>query len=1244
VEPSLAWTPLTKNFGSINVGSSSSTQTFTLTNSGTASATGCSAPSLTNTTDFTINTDNCGTADLAGSSATCTVIVQANPTTSGAKTATLSRTCSFGGTASTTTDQIVVTGAAPSLAWSPLTNDFGDVDVGSSSSDQTFTLTNSGAATATGCSAPIITDTTNFTIATDNCGTANLASGAATCTVLIHGNPTTLGAHATTLSRTCTFGGTAATTSNQIILNGTTSYVPTVAITAPDAGTYLEASALTTLAISGTCSESGRDVVLSGAADSTVTCTAGHTWSTTVDVSGKADGTLTFYADHDDSLGTAAVQASRAFVKDTTAPTFTASEMSLNGGVSPSLSIYIPVAFGAVDDGAPITNYCLKYNSTTAPVAADSCWISITPTASYSANVNFRLGFAAGSYSVYAWAKNASGLISSLTNSGAGTDAQDKASITFSPVLPPSLINVSASSADGSVNLTVSAGGDVYVKWNASSSGSLAATPISVYYTTDDTNYTEVATSLANAPGSGCTITGAETGCYKWASGAPTSSYFRVRVGAIDTNGRLSYQTTQPLNIGTTLRVIAGSTDPGTGGSATAAIFVTPELNQGWQDPGSFIVSTSGVVYFADSVRGILKVDPSDGVQNLIIPATPSTTAVDGAVPGTATVRNVYRLSFDSQGRVLMFDYDRIRRYDPVANTVTTIIGGGGSTAATVAPLSLQIDPAYYSGWPLLFFGTPDGKIYFQSQNYNYVTIADYRLRIYDPVTDLVTSLTFSGTGDAYDPAQDITLCGAYGMGATYNPVSGALLQIILKSNHNLTGCQDSGDHFPFMAINPTTGVSSGPHPAGTSYSDNFNVGADGKLYLIDRISGTVKQYDSSTRVFTTILGVYTSPGVCADGTTATACQIDVSDFYADANGVFYFFERGKIRTIDQNGKVQTVMGSGFTAGDGGLATSARLGSITDVKLWNDGSVDKVVLTDQSEYRIREFDIDGNIQTLAGNGSHGHPNTTAAAAGQPIAVNDNSSVSILHIQVDPTAGTIYSSARINNYISKIDRSTGKWVDIVGGGATNFYSASADGKLGNEIYLNGYSPAMLGFDGTHLLTAIDKYLTVSMMKIYAVTDGTQTAFAGVSGSTDTTFSADGTAGTSTTVPLTQDPVQSAIWDAYASRWVFNSQYSDANVIRTLVVGGNIGTIATLSKTPSSFTYRHDASNNLIYYCGSSDNKLYKYNITTSTNTALTWPIVKMKCTGKDMVYSSSRGTLIFPFTQDGIGGVAEYINP
>jgi hypothetical protein len=97
--------PLAYEFGPVAVNALSRSVSFTFKNTGTAPATGCSAPmkSGANPSDFSIESDECSTMDLAPN-ATCSVTVAAKPTAAGAKTMTLSRECAEGGTASTTAD------------------------------------------------------------------------------------------------------------------------------------------------------------------------------------------------------------------------------------------------------------------------------------------------------------------------------------------------------------------------------------------------------------------------------------------------------------------------------------------------------------------------------------------------------------------------------------------------------------------------------------------------------------------------------------------------------------------------------------------------------------------------------------------------------------------------------------------------------------------------------------------------------------------------------------------------------------------------------------------------------------------------------------------------------------------------------------------------------------------------------------------------------------------------------------
>ncbi len=185
LNPNIALAPTTRNFGNVNVGVNSSLFTFTYTNSGSADATGCSSASLTGTNpeDFSITTNGCGGSNITASGGSCTIVVQGTPTTTGARTTSLTRTCTFGGTVSSTADGLTMTSLNANIALSPTSQSFGNVNVGSNSSLFTFTYSNSGTADATGCSAASLTGTNpgDFTITSNGCGTSNItASGGIT--------------------------------------------------------------------------------------------------------------------------------------------------------------------------------------------------------------------------------------------------------------------------------------------------------------------------------------------------------------------------------------------------------------------------------------------------------------------------------------------------------------------------------------------------------------------------------------------------------------------------------------------------------------------------------------------------------------------------------------------------------------------------------------------------------------------------------------------------------------------------------------------------------------------------------------------------------------------------------------------------------------------------------------------------------------------------------------------------------
>lgn len=100
-------------FGYAKVGMKSYVAEYAVYNSA-GKASGCSAPTLTNTTDFAIVQDNCGTADLDHLHY-CTIQVQAAPQSGGTKNATLSRTCTVGGTVNQSLQVIGLTSTTVAL-------------------------------------------------------------------------------------------------------------------------------------------------------------------------------------------------------------------------------------------------------------------------------------------------------------------------------------------------------------------------------------------------------------------------------------------------------------------------------------------------------------------------------------------------------------------------------------------------------------------------------------------------------------------------------------------------------------------------------------------------------------------------------------------------------------------------------------------------------------------------------------------------------------------------------------------------------------------------------------------------------------------------------------------------------------------------------------------------------------------------------------------------------------------------
>ena len=181
-QPAASLVPSTLIFGQQSVGTTSTAQTVTLTNTGNASLSITSIKITgANKTDFA-ETNTCGKNLAAG--ANCSISVTFKPTVMGLRSASLSVTDNAAGSPQTVS--LSGTGTAPAVTFSPVNLIFSKQPIGTASSPQKVTLTNTGTATLNIGS---IAGSGDFS-QTNTCG-LSVAAGAS-CTISVTFTPSSI--------------------------------------------------------------------------------------------------------------------------------------------------------------------------------------------------------------------------------------------------------------------------------------------------------------------------------------------------------------------------------------------------------------------------------------------------------------------------------------------------------------------------------------------------------------------------------------------------------------------------------------------------------------------------------------------------------------------------------------------------------------------------------------------------------------------------------------------------------------------------------------------------------------------------------------------------------------------------------------------------------------------------------------------------------------------------------------------
>lgn len=208
--PVIELSPASLAFGSVNVGSSSAAQNFTIANTGTAAG---QITAINIDTPFARATGgaagSCGTPPFsvaAGSS--CTVGVVFSPSATGAASgsasvsvgAALDGDSTSGGMPPALSVALTGTGTAPAISFNPTSLNFGTVAPGATSAPQTLTVSNTGTG-AGSITSPTVVAPFAQTGGTCPAGTFDLAAGAS-CTYIFTFSPAAEGPANTSFSFT----------------------------------------------------------------------------------------------------------------------------------------------------------------------------------------------------------------------------------------------------------------------------------------------------------------------------------------------------------------------------------------------------------------------------------------------------------------------------------------------------------------------------------------------------------------------------------------------------------------------------------------------------------------------------------------------------------------------------------------------------------------------------------------------------------------------------------------------------------------------------------------------------------------------------------------------------------------------------------------------------------------------------------------------------------------------------------
>ena len=495
-----------------------------------------------------------------------------------------------------------------------------------------------------------------------------------------------------------------------------------------------------------------------------------------------------------------------------------------------------------------------------------------------------------------------------------------------------------------------------------------------------------------------------------------------------------------------TINTVIGSYPYGDGGAATKALL---------SFPFNIAIDSQGAVYIADQGDSLVRKVVAGGITT--VAGTPGQHGFsgDGGAATSAQLNNPGSVALDAAGNLFIYDAgnDVIRKVDG-KGIITTFAGSQGKSGstgdgglATQALLSLSL-----SGGVVV---DPAGNVYFSDYN-------NSAIREVNATTNIIT--TFAGTNGTSGSTGD----GGVATSAFLNGPAG----LTFDSAGNLYIADSVNDTIRMVAAKTNimstvagaagqTGSTGDGGPATSAllyYPNDVAFDGAGNMYIADANNNKIRMVTPApNHIISTVAGSG-SPGYGGEGAPAVAALLDFpSGIKVDGSGNIYIADtnNSRVRMVHQ-GTIASFAGASHAQGDGGAASAALL-FLPQGLAWD--AQGNLYIADKNNNRIRKVSPEGNISTVAGNGSplnsgDGGPAVSAGLA-QPQCVAVDS------------AGNVYASTQ--NQVRMVD-AHGNISTVAN--VANAQGFSGDGQPATAAEL--YVPVGLAVDSANNLYIADAY--------------------------------------------------------------------------------------------------------------------------------------------------------------------------